>query len=297
MRMNLPIGILVLCTLMVAISGCGGGNGNDVGGTNFPPGTFAGESSVNPKDGAEMVWVPAGSFYMGTGTEEAATLQQQFSVIPQDMLTSSSSDEKPRHQVTLDGYWIYKTEVTVGRYRAFCQATGRSVPTGEDWDKGDSYPATAITYTDAVAYARWAGVSLPTEAQWEKAARGSSGTQIFPWGNDWDMNRVAINITAVGSHPSGVSPYGALDMLGNASEWCVDYYQGNYYQQSPSQNPTGPNQPSEQTYIYHSVRGNIFNYHSFSTGTDTPYASCMARWYSSMIGAYTDQGFRCASKP
>jgi len=178
-----------------------------------------------------MVWVPAGEFLMGST----------------DADNEADTDEKPQHKVYLDGYWIYKTEVTVAQYRKFCQATGRQMPPEPEWKWQDTHPIVNVTWDDAAAYAQWAGAALPTEAQWEKAARGPDG-RLYPWGNDWDgakcVNSARGNAPGgtkpVGGMPAGASPYGCLDMAGNVWEWCADWYDGSYYKNTPSGNPTGP---------------------------------------------------------
>jgi formylglycine-generating enzyme required for sulfatase activity len=186
-------------------------------------------ADVNPNDGAEMVWVPAGTFTMGST----------------DADNQAAGDEKPAHTVYLDGYWIYKTEVTVGQYKKFCAATGHAMPNLADGFSDDDHPIVDVSWNDAQAYCAWAGVKLPTEAQWEKAARGTDG-RIYPWGNEfstskaWTKESGATHTAPVGSFPDGASPYGCLDMAGNVCEWCQDWYGKDYYASSPSSNPTGP---------------------------------------------------------
>ncbi len=184
--------------------------------------TKIGQESTNAVDGAVMVWVPAGEFTMGSD--------------------NGSPDEKPAHQVYLDGYWIYKNDVTVAQYRKFCEVTGRNMPEEPKWGWQDDHPIVNVTWYDAAAYALWAGVALPTEAEWEKAARGTDGRE-YPWGNEWDAAKCQFNKQAtapVGSYPAGISPYGCLDMAGNVWQWCADWYGADYYSHSPTQNPTGP---------------------------------------------------------
>jgi formylglycine-generating enzyme required for sulfatase activity len=184
-----------------------------------------GEISINPKDGAEMVWVPKGEFLMG--------------------LEQVGSPSYPHHKVYLDGYWMYKTEVTVAQFQKFCSETSRVMPTAPDWGWIENHPIVNVTWQDAVDYAKWAGASLPTEAQWEKAARGTEGRK-FPWGNQWDSTKCNEKSTGpqktqpVGSYPAGASPFGCMDMAGNVWEWCADWYAADYYTTSPYKNPTGP---------------------------------------------------------
>jgi formylglycine-generating enzyme len=194
-------------------------------------GAKAGDVRINPKDGAEMVWVPAGDFLMGSKEDEGAT------------------HERPQRKVYLDGYWIYKYPVTVAQYRRFCLATDRSMPHPPGWGWKDVHPMVMVNWQDAADYAKWAGASLPTEAQWEKAARGTDG-RTYPWGDTWDSSKCANSVNErlwntrpVGSYPTGASPYGAMDMAGNVWEWCADWYDPDYYKSAPTRNPTGPKQP------------------------------------------------------
>jgi len=188
------------------------------------PGTKIGDVAINPKDGAKMVWVPNGEFLMGS--EERAGYTHQ-------------------HKVYLDGYWMYKYEVTVVQYRKFCSETGKQMPKAPEWGWGDNHPIVCVAWQDAVDYAKWAGASLPTEAQWEKAARGTDGRE-YPWGNQWDAlkcnegSKGPKQTQPVGSYDAGASPYGSMDMAGNVFEWCGDWYAADYYKSGPSRNPTGP---------------------------------------------------------
>lgn len=235
-----------------------------------PPGPT---TKTNPVDGAEMVWVPAGSFLMGS---------------PSGVGWGS---ERPQHTLTLGGYWIYKYEVTVGQYRAFCQATGHPFPTTTPaWGWQDDHPMVHVTWFDVTAYAAWANAALPTEAQWEKAARGTDG-RIFPWGDDWDTTKFA-NITnssgthPVGSFPAGVSPYGAMDMAGNVWEWCADWYDAEYYAISPPVDPVGP-----VTGTYRILRGGSWHHNQDMS------VRCAARNSNDPNGHWDGDGFRCVVNP
>ncbi len=118
-------------------------------------------------------------------------------------------------------------------------------PTPEDADRQARLPARDVTWRDAAAYCRWAAKSLPTEAQWEKAARGTEG-RVYPWGDAWDPGKARAGLepeagpSPVGSFPEGASPYGCLDMAGNAWEWTADWYGEDYYRASPAVEPKGP---------------------------------------------------------
>jgi len=225
-------------------------------------------SRINPKDGAEMLYVPAGRFTMGSSGGDA---------------------NAPNHTVNLNAYWIYKHDVTVAEYKAFCQATGRAMADAPSWGWQDEHPVVNVTWDDAAAYAAWAGVSLPTEAQWEKAARGIDG-RVYPWGNHWDpsrcVNSVAGSIQStkpVGSCLSGASPYGCLDVAGNVWEWCSDWYDDNYYKSSPASDPAGPVSGSARV-----LRGGSW----YDVSED--YFRCADRFYSGPAFRFNYGGFRCA---
>ncbi len=182
-----------------------------------------GDIWINPKDGAELVYIPAGPFVMGDDDDE----------IRDFVVNSAILRNNPRHTVRLSGYWIYRNVVTVEEYQKFCQLTGRSMPAtprfNSDWRHVHN-PIVNVTWDDAVAYATWAGMTLPTEAQWEKAARGGDD-RPFAWGDEFDLKKVwgstrrnedAGSTIAVGKF--GVSPYGCSDMGGNVAQWCLDWY-------------------------------------------------------------------------
>jgi formylglycine-generating enzyme required for sulfatase activity len=188
----------------------------------------------------EMVYVPAGSFLMGSTDADPL----------------AASEEKPQHSVTLDAFWIDKTEVTQRMYALCVDAHVCHEPTITSsrtriqyWDDPQGsfeiFPVIYVNWNMAQTYCEWAGRRLPTEAEWEKAARGTDG-RIYPWGND-PPNHELLNYDDwfgdtlnVGRYPDGASPYGAVDMAGSVYEWVADWYSATYYQSSPSTNPLGP---------------------------------------------------------
>jgi formylglycine-generating enzyme required for sulfatase activity len=158
------------------------------------------------------------------------------------------------HTVYLDAFYIDRTEVTNAQYRACVEAGACSQPHDTGWYNDPNraeHPVVYVDWNQANAYCRWAGKRLPTEAEWEKAARGTDG-RTYPWGNsDPDCNKANYgdcvgDKTAVGSYPAGASPYGALGMAGNVCEWVADWYDLGYYSQSPTRNPPGPDSGEER---------------------------------------------------
>jgi formylglycine-generating enzyme required for sulfatase activity len=213
--------------------------------------------------GIEQVWVPAGCFTMGT-TEEQATYAESLEA-PAWALGRLSS-EQPSHEVCLtEGYWIDKYEVTNEAFAAFVEAGGYTTPEywsadGLRWldrrssgslpaacpnDDEPDHPRACITWYEAEAYAAWRGGALPTEAQWEFAARGEESL-IYPWGNEWDESLANVlgstGTMAVGSFPEGASWVGVEDMSGNVMEWVGDWL-GNYSEDA-AENPLGPERGS-----------------------------------------------------
>ncbi len=191
-------------------------------------------SRMTGEDGMTLLYVPEGEFSMGSDTGE--------------------EDEKPAHPVYLDAFWIDETEVTNKQY-AGCVSSGACTPPSSNSSNTqtgyygnaefDNYPVIYVNWDQAQAYCAWAGRRLPTEAEWEKAARGPDGN-TYPWGetapskNLLNFNGNVGDTTAVGKYPDRASPYGALDMAGNVWEWVNDPYDATYYQSSPSSNPLGP---------------------------------------------------------
>lgn len=214
-------------------------------------GNRVGDMRINPRDGAEMMWVPVGSFLMGSTQESVDPYIKEINA--EDAPTWMRHErtvwfrtEVPQRKVYLSGYWIYKYPVTVAQYKMFLKDKKLGMPEEPFWGWHDDHPMTMVSVEDADAYAEWAQASLPTEAQWEKAARGKDGRQ-YPWGNEWDPSK-CVNSTEgaqmgtepVGSHPENISPYGVMDMAGNVNEWCADWYDRKYYSYAPNVNPKGP---------------------------------------------------------
>ena len=191
------------------------------------------------KDGSEIVLIPAGSFEMGDHFEEG------------------DGDEQPVHRVQLDAFYMDVREVTVGQFREFVNQSGYKY--GGDWDvvaeysPGDEYPMICVDWNGATAYAEWAGKRLPTEAEWEYAARGGLVGKRYSWEDDESLARDYANYdgtdgkdkweycSPIGSFAA--NGYGLYDMVGNVYEWCQDWY-GDYYSDSPAKNPPGPDNGS-----------------------------------------------------
>jgi formylglycine-generating enzyme required for sulfatase activity len=227
-----------------------------------------------------MVFIPAGDFLMGSVNSDS----------------SASDDEKPQRTVYLDAYWIDQTEVTNAQY-ALCVAAGVCQPPSETQSytrssyygdaQYDNYPVIYVSWNEAAAYCAWVGGRLPTEAEWEKAARGTDG-RIYPWGNQ-DPNCQLVNYSscagdtsAVGSYPAGASPYGLLDMAGNVWEWVQDRYSDSYYASSPASNPPGPSSGD-----YRVLRGGAWLNESRN-------ARSADRGWLNPGNRYDSGGFRCS---
>jgi formylglycine-generating enzyme required for sulfatase activity len=250
-----------------------------------PPGSRLTQSTSNPareitgKDGAPMVLIPAGAFWMGSPDGEG------------------NENERPRHQVYLDAFYMDKFEVTVARYADLIRAEIRWKPEG--WDKVDSgkhgnLPVVGVEWWDAKTYCEWVGKRLPTEAEWEKAARGTDG-RTYPWGNEPPTTRLANyfykaftgnayneGLAPVDSYEAGKSPYGLHHMAGNVQEWTGDWYDTDYYSKSPERNPKGPSSGQDRV-----VRGGSWNYAPV-------YVRSALRLRYSPSERLAFMGFRCA---
>jgi len=230
-----------------------------------------------PPEGS-MVSIPAGEFTMGS----------------QD----GDPDERPAHKVYVDAFSIDVYEVTVRQYAEFLQATGVNLPL--DWQTMNQpahqkRPVANVDWTDAAAYCKWAGKRLPTEAEWEKAARGTDG-RLYPWGNDPPTPLHANygktgshnygTLAAVGTLENGKSPYGIYDMAGNVWEWVSDWYDSDYYKNSLSQNPTGPSKGGFKV-----IRGGAW------TSNPRNLRSADRYWDPPSFRSLYFPGFRCAKNP
>lgn len=212
---------------------------------------FSMYEKIKGGDGREMVLIPAGSFTMGGGPE-------------------GDFDEQPQRVIYLDAYYMDLYEVTNADYNRFTKMLKRPapfVPVFEDdvnLLRGDLQPVVGVTWLDAFAYCKWAGKRLPTEAEWEKAARGEDG-RSWPWGDTFNPKLAngrgdedGFKYSApVGSFEKGRSPYGIYDMAGNVSEWVADWYDQFYYKTAPFKNPKGPEDPGINKVL--SYRGGSFN--------------------------------------
>ena len=212
-------------------------------------GTLPIETLTTDKDSATMVYVPAGEFLMGTSDADI----EQYKVLFPLRKISRFDNERPQRTVFVDAFYIDRTEVTNRQYKWFLAETGYEPKHYLDYlpYNAPDLPATVLEWEDAVAYTEWAGKRLPTEAEWEKAARGTDG-RFWPWGNQWDATKLSGNdgtglkdgykeTAPVAQFPQGASPYGALDMAGNLWEWVSDWYEADYYRNNPSNvNPRGP---------------------------------------------------------
>jgi len=246
----------------------------------------AGDVWVSPKDGAEMVFVPAGEFIMGSTDADIVALVKEHPHLKAEWF--SFANEQPQVRAHLPGYWIDKYEVTVARYREFCKETGTKMPAAPSWGWHDDHPMVNVTWHDAAAHVKWAGKRLPTEAEWEKAARGTDGRK-YPWGNNWEASRCANSLAStkpVGSYPSGASPYGCLDMAGNVLEWCADWHDKDAYTRYAK---ADLKPPASGTFLV--LRGG-----SWYNGNPSSFR-CATRLYYRPVSRFFSSGFRCVRGP
>ena len=241
-----------------------------------PPNPTLGSRWTRPSDNMVMLYVPGGNFLMGGDPAGDPNV---------------GSQELPQHDVTLDSFWIDRTEVTNEQY-ALCVQEGScqaSFLADDSNFNGDSQPVVGISSFDAEAYCALVGGQLPTEAQWEYAARGDDRL-FYPWGNEPPTCELAQffgcdgDTMPVGSFsPAGDSWVGAADMVGNVREWAADWYDSGYYANSPNANPIGPENGD-----YRAVRGGGWT--SFE-----PFLRSAHRNYENPDRGGTDLGFRCSA--
>ncbi|MYH82014.1 formylglycine-generating enzyme family protein [Candidatus Poribacteria bacterium] len=237
-----------------------------------------------------MVLIPAGKFQMGSDSDEAM------------------DNERPVHTVYIDAFYIDKHEVTNAQYKKFVDANPQwrkdsisdfyhngdylGLWKENDYPKGKGdHPVVFISWHAAMAYAKWAGKRLPTEAEWEKAARGGRIAQKYPWGNSIDVSNANYggnvnDTTPVGRYPA--NDYGVFDMAGNAKEWCLDKKDNNFYQISPSHNPISGENVMDSTHTkgFRVLRGG-----SWSSPARSSLVFHRFNWAPS--GAFSNYGFRC----
>ena len=262
----------------------------------FPTGMPAVEevTEVSDVDGMVMVYVPEGDFAMGSTDEDI------------DRVLASCIDcdrewydhEQPQHTVRLDAFWIDKTEVTNAMYEK-CVEAGVCEEPGCAYFGSPEYadhPVICVDWYRAQTYCEWAGRRLPMEAEWEKAASGTDG-RVYPWGgrincskSNFDIYGLGLNLcnpggatAPAGSYQRGISPYGALNMAGNASEWVADQYDSSYYSNSPEENPQGPASGEDARIL----RGGSWEDDEWNVRTTTRYRSYP------VFSSY-GFGFRCA---
>jgi len=230
---------------------------------------------ISEVDGMTQLLVPAGSFIMGGDANEA-------------------QKNRPRHKVTLAAFWIDQTEVTNAMYESCVADHSCPPPFGETFNpyygnsKYDDYPVVYIVWRGADRYCQWAGRRLPSEAEWEKAARGTDG-RLYPWGNNPPDSSLANYDNLIGEpvpvdrYSLGASPYGALNMAGNVREWVADWFHEFYYLATPLENPLGPDSGETKSlrggsYLDDANEIRVFN--RFSHPPESP---------------GINRGFRCAS--
>jgi len=264
------------------------------------------ENEIQPPP-TSMVLIPAGEFTMGTDPANKLFIKYGWEA-------DWFSDEMPQRKIFLDAYYIDKHEVTVAEYQKFIEAggyqkkdywteegwrfintTNRTEPwywgTDEIWKdfNAPGQPVVGVTLYEAMAYAKWAQKRLPTEAEWEKAARGTDG-RLWPWGNEWDVKKVNSwesglhKPTPVGKYPKGASPYGIMDVAGNVWEWCADRYDPEYYSHIALVNPKSE---IGETYT---LRGGAWN-------GNAAVVRCAVRYSYAPTSAHYAVGFRCAKSP
>jgi formylglycine-generating enzyme required for sulfatase activity len=249
-------------------------------------------SEIRDTQGVKMRLVSVGEFTMGSNAADALIECQKYA---QDCQRDWFFPEEPPHSINLSAFYMDVYEVTNARYQACVIAGACTAPhetssyTRSSYygdDLYDNYPVIYIDWNQAKTYCEWRGARLPSEAEWEKAARGTT-KNIYPWGDTFNSawaNTFELGAgqpVAVATH-SAASPYGAFDMIGNVWEWVQDWYGGGYYAQSPRSNPTGP-----ATGIEKVIRGGSFK-------NESDKATTSVRGKAGVDNRGDDIGFRCA---
>jgi formylglycine-generating enzyme required for sulfatase activity len=291
-------GILLVIVVVVVVALQGAGDG----GAQPPAVAAAGDTWTSPVDDQLMVYVPAGTFWMGTSDDEIDALKP---LCTDCSWVGIADNEQPQHEVHLDAFWIDQTEVTNAQYAAFLNDTVsgpdsqaswldlRSVDCLIEWGVGRyqpkegyaNHPVIEVTWNGAVAYCTWAGKRLPTEAEWEKAARGDD-RRIWPWGNSIpncdraQYAECAGRTVAVGSKPGGASPYGVLGMAGNVREWTSSAF-GEYPYQA------GDGREDMEANLVRMLRGGAWGFNPVDV-------RAAGRGDHDPFSAYDNAGFRCA---
>ena len=273
-------------------------------------------------DGAEMVLIPPGDFWMGNTPEGLAPVRDFCKQNPKVIVCKNEHyerDELPRRRVTLDAFYLDRFEVTNAQFGGFVRATGHRtlaevrrearvwrveggraqparvanahwrLPSGPGSTAEPTHPVVQVSWDDAAAYCAWAGKRLPTEAEWEKGARGLDGRR-YPWGDAWDATRanggaMVRKTTPVGNYSQGAGPYGVQDGAGNVWEWVADWYAEDYYKRGPTRNPPGPETGDSRV-----TRGGSWLDHPATLRTTHRHP---------VVPAYSGNliGFRCAKSP
>ena len=195
-----------------------------------------------------MVLIPAGEFTMG---RTKLTSDDKTTMRPQVLL-----DDRPDHKVQISAFWLDKTEVTHAAYEKFLSATSRKPPYHWARKPAGEVPIYNVDWDDANSYCAWVGKRLPTEAEWERAARGGLDSVSYPWGDKADPKAALYNVQTgagpVAKHPPNA--FGVYDMAGSVSEWTADWFEREYYAKSPHENPKGPD-----TGMYKVIRGGAWS--------------------------------------
>ena len=261
--------------------------------------------TVNETDGSEMVLIPSGIHLIGSTLPQTTVLIDKDERLPKDFFRA----EHPQHSVSLSAFYIDRYPVSNAQYAAFIAATGYSPPkywkaapqmgAEEPFPAGaqhPTHPVVGVSYADALAYCEWAGKRLPTEAEWETAARGGLINQNYPWGNESSRNHAnTVGIwgkdrwhwtSPIGSFPP--NGYGLHDMAGNVFEWCADWYAPDYYQHSDRQDPRGPKTGQTRVLRGGSWSNNLLGIYQMR---------CAYRFHARPETRNLTIGFRCAVTP